>query len=247
MTKRLEGKRALVTGGSRGIGAAIARRLAEDGAAVAIAYGRSEDAANALVAEIEAGGGRALALQADVTDPAANERLVDEAAAALGGLDIVVLNAGVANMKPIDEATVADYHAIFDVNVEGVFAGAAAAARKLSDGGSLLITGSVSAYTVPWVGYATYSASKAAVRIFGRGWARDLAPRGIRVNIIQPGPIDTEMNPADGEIAKGLLPQIPLGRYGTGSEVAALASFLASDEASYITGAAIDIDGGLSV
>lgn len=244
MSKKLQGKRALVTGGSRGIGAAIAKRLAEDGADVVITYAGNHEGANASVAAIEAQGVRGKAIQADAADPAAVKKAVDDAAATLGGIDILVHNAGVAGFVGVDQESLESFRRIFAVNVEGVVAGTTAAVPHLSDGGRVIITGSVMGDASMFPGAATYAASKSAVQGLARGWARDLAPRGILVNVIQPGPIDTDMNPADGEIAAQLLPTIPLGRYGRGEEVAALAAFLASDDASYITGTTIDVDGG---
>lgn len=247
MSKKLEGKKALVTGGSRGIGAAIARRLAEDGADVVITYAGNQTAANQTVAAITASGRKGLAIQADAADGAATAAAVQEAAAALGGLDILVHNAGIANFAPISDDTQDNFDKTFAVNVDGVFAGTKAAVPLLSDGGRILIIGSINAHSMPVPGGAVYGATKAAVAGLARGWARDLGPRGILVNVIQPGPIDTDLNPADGPFASVLTPHVALGRYGTVEEVAALAAFLASDEASYITGAAIDVDGGFTI
>ena len=244
MSKRLQGKRAVVTGGSRGIGAAIAKRLAAEGADVVITYAGNSEAAHASVAAIEAEGVKGKAIQADAGDGEAVKRAVDEAAAALGGLDILVHNAGVFGGSPVDQGGYEDYRRVFAVNVDGVAAGTIAAVPHLADGGRVVIVGSVSGDVSMIPGMASYGASKSAVQGLARGWARDLAPRGILVNVIQPGPIDTDMNPADGDMAKIMLPTIPLGRYGRADEVAALASFLASDESSFITGTTIDIDGG---
>jgi 3-oxoacyl-[acyl-carrier protein] reductase len=244
----LQGKKALVTGGSRGIGAAIARRFAAEGADVAITYAARKDAADTVLQAVAAAGRKGFAVQADSADAAAQRRAVEQAAAALGGLDILVHNAGVAEFAAIGEEGGADSFAKqFGVNVDGVFAGTDAAIAHLSDGGRILIIGSVNAHTMPIAGGAVYGATKAAVAQLASGWARDLGPRGILVNVIQPGPIDTDMNPADGPFAAALIPRVALGRYGRAEEVAALAAFLASDEASYITGAAIDIDGGFSL
>lgn len=244
MSKKLQGKRALVTGGSRGIGAAIAKRLAAEGADVVITYAGNHDAAKASVAAIEAEGVKGKAIQADAGDPAAVKAAVDDAAATLGGIDILVHNAGVAGFAGVDQESVESFRRLFAVNVDGVVAGTVAAVPHLSDGGRVIILGSVMGDAAMFAGAASYSASKSAVQGLARGWTRDLAPRGILVNVIQPGPIDTDMNPADGELAASMLPTIPLGRYGRGEEVAALAAFLASDDSSFITGTTINIDGG---
>ncbi|MEI9927943.1 MAG: SDR family oxidoreductase [Sphingomonas sp.] len=247
MTYRLEGKRALVTGGSRGIGAAIARRLAADGADVVITYAGNQAAADATIAAIEAVGRKGAAVQADAADPEAVRAAVESAVQTLGGLDILVHNAGVSGRGTAENDTLENYERVFGVNVAGVFAGTTAAAPHLSDGGRILIIGSIISHWAPMPGMGVYSATKAAVGALARSWARDLGPRNILVNVIQPGPVDTDLNPADGEFAKVLTPLTALGRYGKPEEIAALAAFLASDEASYITGALIDIDGGSSI
>lgn len=243
----LSGKRAIVTGGSRGIGAAIAKRLAADGADVVITYAGNHDAAQQVVAAIEGAGRRGAAIQADAADIAAVEAAITQAIATLGGLDILVHNAGVFGLGMIDSDTIDNYRRQFGVNVDGVFAGTRAAIGQMADGGRILVIGSVNAHTVPVPGAAVYGATKAAVAGLVRGWARDLGPRRILVNAIQPGPIDTDMNPANSDFAPVLAQHVALGRYGRVEEVAALAAFLASDEASYITGTAIDVDGGFSI
>lgn len=247
MSKKLAGKRALVTGGSRGIGAAIAKRLAADGADVVITYAGNHEGAQASVAAIEAEGVKGKAIQADAADVEAVKRAVDEAAAALGGIDILVHNAGVAGFAPIESETIANYRRIFDVNVQGVLAGTVAALPHLSDGGRVILISSVVADHAGFAGNSVYSASKGAVSMFARTWAHDLGPRGILVNAIQPGPIGTDMNPDDSEFADQLKPTLILKRYGRPEEVASVASFLASDDASYITGATIDVSGGAFV
>ncbi len=248
MAQGLTGKRALVTGGSRGIGAAIARRLAADGADVAITFAGNQQAADATVAAIAAAGRKGLAIQADAADPAAQARAVTEAHAALGGLDILVHNAGVFAMASLGQDAQGEAFArAFAVNVTGVNAGSEAAAPLLADGGRIIIIGSINAHHSILPGIGIYGATKAAVAGLARGWVRDLAPRGITVNVIQPGPIDTDMNPAEGGFADFFRPMIPLGRYGKPEEVAALTAFLAGDEAAFISGATIDIDGGFSV
>jgi len=247
MSKKLAGKRALVTGGSRGIGAAIAKRLAEDGADVVITYAGNHDGARASVAAIEAQGVKGKAIQADSADGEAVKRAVDEAAAALGGIDILVHNAGVATFAPVGPEALEIYDHIFGVNVQGVLAGTVAALPHLADGSRVILVSSVSADTAAFGGNSIYAASKAAVSMFARTWAHDLAPRGILVNAIQPGPIDTDMNPADTEFAEGVRNMVVLKRYGRPEEVAGVASFLASDDASYITGTTIDVSGGAFV
>lgn len=243
----LTGKKALVTGGSRGIGAAIAKRLAADGADVAITYAGNIAAAESVVAAIEADGRKGYAFQADGSDTDAQRAVVDRAAEALGGLDILVHNAGIATFAPIADDTIESYEKQFGLNVGGVFSGTLAAVPHLSDGGRIIIIGSVNAHTVPIAGGAVYGATKAAVAGLARGWARDLGSRGILVNVVQPGPIDTDLNPADGDFAALLVPLTALGRYGRVEEIAALTAFLASAESSYITGTTIDIDGGISI
>lgn len=244
MSKKLQGKRAVVTGGSRGIGAAIAKRLAEDGADVIITYAGNHDAAKATVAAIEAEGVKGNAIQADAADSSAVTDAIDAAAGELGGIDILVHNAGVAHFGALGEDVLEDYRRVLGVNVDGVIAGTLAAVPYLAEGGRVLIVGSVMGDTAMMPGATAYAASKSAVQGLARGWARDLAPRGVLVNVIQPGPIDTDMNPADGPLAAQLKSIVPLGRYGRAEEVAALASFLASEDASYITGTTINIDGG---
>ncbi|MBX9880987.1 MAG: SDR family oxidoreductase [Sphingomonas sp.] len=247
MSKRLQGKKAFVTGGSRGIGAAIARRLAAEGADVAITFAGNQAAADATVAALAAEGVQGFALQANAADPQAAAGAVRSAAERLGGLDILVHNAGVATFAPIGEAGFDEFRRQFGVNVDGIYAATEAALPTLRDGGRILIIGSINAHWMPFPGGAIYGATKAAVAGLARGWARDLGGRGILVNVIQPGPIDTDLNPAQGPYGAVLAPLTALKRYGTADEVAALAAFLASDEASYITGATIDIDGGAAI
>lgn len=247
MAAKLDGKKAIVTGGSRGIGAGIAKRLAADGADVVITYAGNKAAADEVVAAIAATGRSGKAIQADAADPVAVRRAIDAAAESLGGIDILVHNAGVAEMAPVGETTEEAYRKMFGVNVDGVFVGTTAATGHLRDGGRIIIIGSVNAWRAPWPGTAVYGATKAAVAGLARGWARDLGPRNILVNVIQPGPVDTDLNPADGEFAKMLLPNVAIGRYGRPDEIAAVAAFLASDDASLITGATIDVDGGFAL
>lgn len=241
----LHGKTALVTGGSRGIGSAIARRLAADGATVAITYAGNKAAADATVAAIEGAGGTAFAFQADAADPASQRAGVEQAAAALGGIDILVHNAGVAEFSTLAEDTDGTYERQFDVNVRGLHVGTRAALPHLRDGGRIVLIGSVSG-EMAFPATTVYSATKAAVAALARGWAKELAPRNILVNTIQPGPIDTDMNPADSEFASKALQVIPLGRYGKAEEIAGAVAFLAGPDASYITGTTLNIDGGVT-
>lgn len=246
MTNRLSGKTALVTGGSRGIGAAIAKRLAADGADVVITFAGNHDAAAATVAAITASGRKGGAIQADGSDPVAVKAAVDQAAATLGGIDILMHNAGTFEPTPLGSTSDESYRKQFGLNVDGVYFGTTAAFPHLRDGGRIVIIGSVNAHTAPFPGAAVYGATKAAVAGLARGWAQDLASRNILVNVVQPGPIDTDLNPASGDFGAMLTAMVPLKRYGTVDEVAALTAFLASDEASYINGTTIDIDGGMS-
>jgi 3-oxoacyl-[acyl-carrier protein] reductase len=244
-THRLAGKVALVTGGSRGIGAAIAKRLAAEGAKVAISYASSSAAAEQVVADIALHGGDAVAFKADSGDASAVRGLVNDTARHFGRLDILVNNAGVFIGKPVQDISDEEYDRAFDVNVKAVFAGVSAAAHHLGEGGRIITIGSVNGQRAPIAGVALYSATKFAVQGLTRGWAREFGPRGITVNVVQPGPVDTDMNPADGEFAKVILPMLAIPRYGHTNEIASVVAFLASPESSYVTGAAINVDGGM--
>jgi 3-oxoacyl-[acyl-carrier protein] reductase len=243
-TQKLTGKVALVTGASRGIGAAIAKRLAADGASVAITYSSSPQKADEVVQAIEAAGGKALAIRADSADVEAVKNAVAGTVKAFGRLDILVNNAGVVALAPIDEFKLEDFDRIIAVNVKGVFLATQAAARHMGEGGRIINIGSVNSDSMPFAGGSVYALTKGAVASFTRGLARDLGPRGITVNNLQPGPIDTDMNPADGAFAEQLKGLMAIKRYGHGDEVASLVSYLASPEAAFITGANIKIDGG---
>nr|WP_256672135.1 3-oxoacyl-ACP reductase family protein [Pseudomonas sp. o96-267] len=242
----LAGKTALVTGGSRSIGAAIAKRLAADGAQVAFTYNGSPKLAEEVAVEIESAGGRALAIQANAADPEAVRAAVAKTVEAFGSLDILVNNAGIASASAIEDTRFEDYQAMLDINVTGVFVATQEAVRHMQEGGRIIHIGSsVTKYAgVP--GLAAYGLTKGAVAGFNRSLAHDLGPRGITVNSIHPGPVNTDMNPADGEIAKLLTPRIALGRYGESTEIANLVAFLASPQASLITGADIHADGGFT-
>jgi 3-oxoacyl-[acyl-carrier protein] reductase len=246
MSTALTGKVALVTGASRGLGAAIAKRLAFDGAAVAITYTSSPQKADEVVRVIESNGGRALAIRADSADVEALRNAVADTVQTFGSLDILVNNAGIATLAPIDEFTLADFDRLIAVNVRGVFVAAQEAARHMKQGGRIINIGSVNSDLMPFAGGSVYALTKGAVASFTRGLARDLGPRGITVNNIQPGPVDTDMNPADGPLAESMKSLMALGRYGQGDEVAAMVAYIASPEAAFVTGASLKIDGGFA-
>ena len=246
MGKTLAGKVALVTGGSRGLGAAIAKRLAHDGAAVALTYTSSPQKADEVVLAIEAAGGKALALAADSADVEAVKHAVAETVNILGRLDILVNNAGVGAFAPIDQFSIDEFDRLVAVNIKGVFVATQVYFRDMCEFLSMIMFGSVSSDSTPFAGISVYALTKGAVASFTRGLARDLAPRGITVNNIQPGPIETDMNPAEGDFADGLKKITALGRYGQSDEVAGLVSYLASPEAAFVTGASLKIDGGIT-
>ncbi|MGO6671494.1 SDR family NAD(P)-dependent oxidoreductase [Rhizobium leguminosarum] len=242
----LAGKRALVTGGSRGIGAAIALALADKGADVAITYERSADRAAEVVRAIEGKGRKALAIQADSADPAAVKRSVDEAAQALGGLDILVNNAAIALYGAIADVSVEQIDALLDVNVRSPLLASQAAIPYLQAGGRVITIGSVGAERIVGDTGTVYFMTKSALHSFTRGLARELGSRDITVNLVQPGSTNTEMNPADGDFADFQRALIPLGRYGEPEDVAAAVAFLASPAAKHITGTILTVDGGLN-
>ena len=246
LTKKLTGKVALVTGGSRGIGAAIAKRLAQDGAAIAITYVGAQPKADEVVRAIESAGGRALAIRADSADANAVKHAVVETVRTLGRLDVLVNNAGVVVVLPLDQFALDDFDRMVAVNVRGVFVATQEAARHMGEGGRIITIGSVNADRMPFAGGGVYAMTKAAVAGLTRGLARDLGPRGITVNNVQPGPVDTDMNPADGLFAETLKGLMALKRYGRGDEIAGLVAYLAGPDASFITGASLTIDGGFS-
>jgi NAD(P)-dependent dehydrogenase (short-subunit alcohol dehydrogenase family) len=240
----LKGRRALVTGASRGIGAAIALALAENGADVAFTYRHATDKANAMSAAIEGLGRRAFAIQADSADPAAIARSVDQAVGALGGLDILVNSAGVGLNGMIADLDIDAYQAMMDVNVRGPLLYAKAVIPHLGAGGRIVSIGSGLAERVPFPGVTAYAMSKSALLSFTRGLARELGPQGITVNLVQPGSTDTDANPADGPAADFQRGMTALGRFGDPKEVANAVVFLASPAASVITGAILTADGG---
>jgi 3-oxoacyl-[acyl-carrier protein] reductase len=241
---KLRNKVALVTGGSRGIGAAIAKRLAADGASVAITYAKDANAASAVVKAIESAGGKAVAIQADAANSDAVKEAVEKAVASLGRLDVLVNNAGTAIPKKFEDTTLEELDRVIDINVRGVFVTTQAALKHMNNGGRIIMIGSCVGERMMTPGLAPYSATKGAVKMFTQGLSREVGDRGITVNNVQPGPIDTDLNPASGDWAAPQKAVTALGRYGTVDEVAALVSFVASPESSYITGANLTVDGG---
>ncbi len=241
----LSGKRALVTGGARGIGAATALKLAQDGADVAITYEKSAEKAEALAVEIRALGRKAVAIQADAGSLEGPAKAVSGAVEALGGLDILVNNAGIAGESLFADQSAAQIDALLNVNVRGVFLTTQAALPHLTDGGRIISISSVLADRVPFAGVTVYSATKSALAAFVQGLAREVGSRGITVNLVKPGATDTDMNPADGPNAAGLLSAVPLGRFGQPQDIASAVAFLAGPGASYITGTSILVDGGI--
>jgi len=240
----LSNKAALVTGAARGIGAAIARRLAADGASVAITYARSGEAAAQVVGAIEAAGGKAIAIQADATDAKAVAAAVEATFAAFGRLDVLVNNAGTAIPKPFEETSLAEMDQVIDLNLRGVFIATQAALKHLGAGGRIINIGSCVGERMGTPGLVAYAATKGAVKMFTQGLAREVGPRGITVNTIQPGPIDTELNPEASEWATPQIQNTALKRYGHVEDIAAMAAFVAGPEAGYITGASLTVDGG---
>jgi 3-oxoacyl-[acyl-carrier protein] reductase len=242
----LSGKVALVTGGSRGIGAAIARRLSRDGAAVAFTYVSAADKAQAVAKQIDADGGRALVIQADSADPGAVTGAVEQTVRDLGRIDILVNNAGIFAGGPLEEMTVDQADRLWAIDVRAVFAASQAAARHMTEGGRIITIGSALAERVPVPGLTLYAMCKAALTGLTRGLARDLAPRGITVTVVHGGLIDTDMNPADGPGADLLRTVTAAGRYGQADDIAATVAYLAGDGGRYVTGTAVTVDGGFA-
>lgn len=245
-TKTLQGKVAFIQGGSRGIGASIVKRLAREGAKVAFTYVSSAKRADALVNEVIADSGEAFAIRADSADAAAVQQAIRTAVAHFGGLDILVNNAGVLAWGSTEELTPEQLDHTLAINVRSVFVASQEASRHMTDGGRIINIGSTNAQRIPVAGGAVYAMSKSALVGLAKGMARDLGPRGITVNNVQPGPVDTEMNPADGEGAEYLKGLMALGRYGRAEEVSSFVAYLAGTEAGFITGASLTIDGGFS-
>src|SRR6058998_1307126 len=246
MSKKLEGKIALITGGSRGIGAAIAKRLAADGANVAITYTKGADAAASVVKEIERAGRKAIAIQADAADVEAVEAAVEKTMATFGRLDVLVNNAGTAIPKTFEETTLEELDRLIDVNVRGALVATQAALKHMKNGGRIIMIGSSVGERVLVPGLVAYSATKGAVKIFTQALSRELGSRGITVNNVQPGPIDTELNPATSEWAVPQKAATALDRFGHVDEIAAMVAFVAGPESSYITGANLTVDGGMN-
>jgi 3-oxoacyl-[acyl-carrier protein] reductase len=246
MSKKLEGKIALITGGSRGIGAAIAKRLAADGANVAITYAKGAAAAASVVEEIERAGGKAIAIQADAADADAGKAAVEKTVASFGRLDVLVNNAGTAIPKTFEEATLEEMDRVLDINVRAVFVATQAALKHMKSGGRIIMIGSAVGERVVVPGLVPYSATKGAVKIFTQALSREVGSRGITVNNVQPGPIDTDLNPGAGDWSVPQKAATALDRYGRVDEVAALVAFVAGPESSYITGANLTVDGGMN-
>lgn len=240
----LSGKIALVQGGSRGIGAAIVKRLAEEGASVAFTYVSSEAKAQELQESITGNGGKALAIKADSADAEAIRNAVALTVEKFGRVDILVNNAGVLAIGPLEEFSLEDFDRTLAINVRSVFIASQAAAKHMGDGGRIINIGSTNADRMPFAGGGVYAMSKSALVGLTKGLARDLGPRGITINNVQPGPVDTDMNPASGDFAESLIPLMAIGRYGNTEEIASFVAYLAGPEAGYITGASLTIDGG---
>jgi 3-oxoacyl-[acyl-carrier protein] reductase len=246
MTLPLKGKIAFINGGSRGIGAATARRLASDGATVALSYQNSAAAAEAVVAEIKAGGGSALAIKADSSDAVALQQAIDRVAEQFGRIDILVNNAAVLLMGTIDQFSLDDFDKTVAVNIRSVFVATKAAAAHMGEGGRIINISSTNAVRVPLPGLAAYAMSKSALTGLVKGLARELGPKGITINNVQPGPVDTDMNPEAGEFAETLHGLMALQRHGRPEEIAAMVAYLASPEAGFVTGGDLLIDGGFA-
>jgi 3-oxoacyl-[acyl-carrier protein] reductase len=246
MNHQLKNKRALVTGGSRGIGAAIVKRLAREGAHVALTYVSRPDQANETAEAAEALGVRALAIQADSATPEAVVAAVEQTVREFGGIDILVNNAGIALIAPVDEFSLKDFDRTFAINVRAAFVATQAAIKHMKEGGRVINVGSCNAERMPFAGGAVYAMSKAALVGLVKGLARDLGPRGITINNIQPGPVATDMNPADSDFAGMLKKQMALPRYSSADEIAAMVAYLAGPEAGFVTGASLTIDGGFT-
>lgn len=246
MNKAFEGKVAIVTGGARGIGAAIARRLAEGGAHVALTYQQSAGAADTLVAEIKAGGGSAEAIRSDAADPAATASAIAAVAAAHGHIDILVNNAGIAVFGAMEELSLEDFDKTVAVNVRAVFAGVKAVLPHMGQGGRIVNISSTNALRMPMLGGAVYAMSKSALSGLVQGLSRDLGPRGITINNVLPGPVDTDMNPENTEFGASLHDYMAIKRHGRPEEIAAMVAYLAGPEAAYVTGADLLIDGGFA-
>jgi 3-oxoacyl-[acyl-carrier protein] reductase len=240
----LSGKSALVTGASRSLGAAIAKRLGADGASVAITYSASPGKADEVVKSIEAAGGRGLAIKADAADVEAVRAAVKQTVKTFGALDILVNNAGVLAIAPIEKFSLDDFDRMIAVNIRGMFVATQEAARQMRDGGRIIHIGSCNSERMPFAGGSIYALTKGAVAAFTKGLARDLGPRNITVNNVQPGPTDTDMNPASGAFAEMTRQSVALQRYAKPSEIASFVAYRASPEASFITGASLLVDGG---
>ncbi|MCI3205096.1 MULTISPECIES: SDR family oxidoreductase [Pandoraea] len=246
MATNFQGKVAFVTGGSRGIGAAVVQRLADGGAAVAFTYHGSKAAAQELAARIQSAGGRAIALQADAADAAALTRAVNDAARQLGKIDILVNNAGMLALASVADLPLEDFDRLLSVNVRSVFVASQAALAHMGEGGRIINIGSCNAERMPFPGGSAYAMSKSALVGLVKGMARDLGPRGITVNNVQPGPTNTDMNPAQSDFAASLHDLMALKRHARPEEIAAMVAYVASEEAAFVTGASLTIDGGFN-